>query len=316
MRLNTIEHQAKFRLKEADFMMNDIIRDQYTLSALSEIYISLHVFDLLEDKLYPLKSNKFIEMWSADFVGCQDKLRNVMKNITLEEHLDLIMDFIDFSTLEERMKGRKVLSEVFCGRVNGWCKARFIRTEGNENDKLRYVLFAVECIDEEKKKENHLLYLSQIDLMTGIFNRGYGERSISELLDNHTEGLFCLFDVDKFKHINDKYGHIIGDKVLIKIARILQNIKKEYDIVMRLGGDEFAAYFVGVNNEEAAAELINRFFDEISKIHIEPITEGISVSLGAVLYKEGLNFDSIYKLADNGVYDSKTNKGNSCTFCR
>lgn len=295
--------------------MNDAIRDQYTLTALSEIYISLHIFDLVEDKLYPIKSNRFIEMWSDGFDSSQEKLRNVMKNITLEEHLDLIMEFIDFSTLRERMKGHKVISEVFYGKVNGWCKARFIRTEGGENDELRNVLYAVECIDEEKKKENHLRYLSQTDLMTGIYNRGHGERSITELLENHVPGLFCLFDVDKFKHVNDKYGHIVGDKVLIEIAHTLEKVKRQNDVVMRLGGDEFAAYFVDVASEETAAELINHFFDEISKIHIEPITEGISVSLGAVLYKEGLTFDSIYKLADNGVYDSKTNKGNSCTFC-
>lgn len=296
-------------------MINDSIRDKYTLGALAEVYISLHIFDLVEDKLYPLKSNKFIEMWSENYEGSQDKLRNVMDNITSEEHLELIREFVDLSTLEERMKGKKVISEVFIGKVNGWCKARFIRTEGND-DRLRYVLYAVECIDEEKKKENHLLYLSQTDLMTGIYNRGYGERTITELLENHRQGLFCLFDVDKFKHVNDKYGHIVGDKVLIEIAKALQDVKSENDVVMRLGGDEFAAYFVDIATEEAACEVIGRFFDKVAGIHVDPITEGISVSLGAVLYKEGLNFDSIYKLADNGVYDSKTNKGNSCTFRR
>lgn len=297
-------------------MINDSIRDKYTLAALSEIYISLHIFDLQEDRLYPLKSNRFIEMWSEGFESSQDKLRNVMDNITSEEHLELIREFTDFSTLEERMKGKTYISEVFYGKVNGWCKARFIRTDGNAGDKLRYVLYAVECINEEKKKENHLRYLSQTDLMTGICNRGYGERTITELLEQHRQGLFCLFDVDKFKHVNDKYGHIVGDKVLVEIAKALQRVQRENDVVMRLGGDEFAAYFVDVASEETASEIINRFFEEISAIHISPISEGISVSLGAVLYEDGLTFDSIYKLADNGVYDSKTNKGNSCTFRR
>lgn len=83
---------------------------------------------------------------------------------------------------------------------------------------------------------------------------------------------------------------------------------------MRLGGDEFAAYFADIDSEKSASEIINRFFEEISEIHIEPMTEGISISLGAILYKGGLTFDSIYKLADRGVYDSKINKGNSYTF--
>ena len=90
--------------------------------------------------------------------------------------------------------------------------------------------------------------------------------------------------------------------------------KRKNDIVMRLGVDEFAAYFVDILSEEAASEKINKFFEEISKIQIEPMTEEINVSLGAVLYRDGLTFDSIYKIADRGVYDSKLNKGSSYTF--
>ncbi len=296
-------------------MIDDITRDKYVLSALSEVYISLHIFDLIDDKLFPLKSNRFIEMWSENFESSQEKMHNVMLNIASEEHRALMVEFTDFSTLEERMKDQSAISAVFHGKINGWCKARFIKVNHNENERLRYVLYAVECIDEEKKKENHLLYLSQTDLMTGIFNRGYGERMITELLSNQKEGLFCLFDVDKFKHVNDKYGHNVGDDVLIEIAKALQKIKRPKDVVMRLGGDEYTAYFVGIDSEQSASEIIKRFFDEVSKIHIEPMTESISVSLGAVLNKGGLTFDSIYKLADSGVYDSKTNKGNTYKFC-
>ena len=296
-------------------IMNDIAYDKFTLTALSEIYISLYIFDLQEDTLFPIKTNPHIEELSANFVGSQDKLHNVMNHITVKEHLELITEFTDLSTLEERMKDRKVITTVFRGKVNGWCKARFIKVEDDtDGDKLRHVLYAVECIDEEKKKENHLLYLAQTDLMTGICNRGYGERMISELLADRRPGLFCLFDVDKFKHVNDKYGHIIGDKVLISIAEALQKVKRSDDIIMRLGGDEFATYFVDVVSEEDASEMINLLFDEIAKIKIYPMKEEISVSLGAVLYQDGLEFDSIYKIADHGVYDSKLNKGCSYRF--
>lgn len=293
-------------------MLDNVKLNEYTLAGLSEVYISLHILDLAEDTLFPIKTNKFIEMWSEGFDSIPEKMRNVMSKITSEEHQELILEFTDLTTLEERMKGKKVISAVFHGNVNGWCRARFIRV--TDDDKLRYVLYAVECIDEEKKKENHLLYLSRTDLMTGIYNRGYGERIISELLDGHRQGLFCLFDVDKFKNINDKYGHSVGDSVLIEISKALQRVKRSNDVVMRLGGDEFAAYFLDIDSESAASEIIAAFFDEISRLHIEPITEKVSVSLGAVLYKDGFSFDSIYKLADSGVYDSKTNKGNSYTF--
>ena len=153
-------------------MGSNLNLDRVTLDALSEVYVSLHIFDLYEDKLYSVKTNKFIDMWSENYDTNQEKLYNVMKNISSEEHLDIVTEFTDLSTLEERMKGKKVITAVFNGKVNGWCKARFIKVDSSE--KLRYVLYAVECIDEDKKKENHLLYLSQTDLMTGISNRGYG----------------------------------------------------------------------------------------------------------------------------------------------
>lgn len=294
--------------------MNNIDLNALTLVGLSEVYISLHIFDLEEDIYFPIKTNKYIEMWAEGFDNSREQLQNVMTMITAEEHHDLILEFTDLSTLEERMKDQRVISAVFHGKVNGWCRARFIKVTDSDKEKLRYVLYAVECIDEEKKKENHLLYLSRTDLMTGLCNRGYGERMISDLLERQEQGLFCLFDVDKFKHINDKYGHSVGDNVLIEISKALQKAKRSNDIVMRLGGDEFAAYFVGIDSQTAASEIIARLFDEIARISVEPVSEKISVSLGAVLYKKGFSFDSIYKLADKGVYDSKTNKENSYTF--
>ena len=295
-------------------MIDNMTRDKYTLDALAKVYISLHIFDLVEDKLFPLKSNEHIEKWSEGFESCQEKLRNVMKQITVEEHQDMIMQFIDFSTLEERMKGHDTIVAVFRGKVSGWCKVRFIRVHSEADEKLRYVLYAVECIDEEKKKENQLVYLSQTDLMTGIYNRGFGEKTISELLEKERKGLFCLFDIDKLKNVNDKYGHIVGDKVLIAVAEALKSVQRPDDVIMRLGGDEFAAYFADVDSGEKASEIISHLFDEIAKIHIAPMANEISVSLGAVMYRSGLTFDLIYKLADKGVYDSKNCKGNTYTF--
>ena len=293
---------------------NKEIIEKNTLRALSEIYISLHIFDLQENKIHTIKSNKHIDKWSEGIADCQEKIYSVMEKITSEEYQDSAHEFVTFSTLDERLKNTNYISMIFQGKVNGWCKARFIVAERKENQPLRYVLYAVECIDEEKKKENHLLYLAQTDLMTGIFNRGHGEKAISELLSQKTKGLFCLFDVDKFKHVNDKYGHMVGDEVLIAIAEALSSVKRADDVVMRLGGDEFAAYFTGVSTEEEASGIINKLFEKISAIQVEPMEENVSVSLGAVLYRDGLDFDSIYKIADEGVYESKLLKGSSFIF--
>ena len=178
-------------------------------------------------------------------------------------------------------------------------------------------LGGVEVIDEEKKRENWLLYLSETDRMTGICNRGCGERKISEMLDKHIGGLLCLIDCDKFKAINDTYGHAVGDSVIIAVAETLQNSCRENDIVLRLGGDEFAMYIPGLLDRQAADLFIERVFAAISSIYIPEMgTKQIYVSMGAsfCLEDEEISFDRLYKEADEAMYQSKKVEGYCVTF--
>ena len=286
------------------------------LNALSEIYISIFVIDLEKDELHPVKSNPVIDKLIGIPGTLQEKMNNVMSKISVSEHVEMILNFTCLSTLPQRIQGKKVLTEVFEGRVNGWCKARFLRIGEDVTKPARYVLYVVECIDEEKKKEDRLRKLAQTDLMTGILNRGYGENLINEHMKQKMPGMFILFDVDKFKRINDVYGHGVGDQVLVAIARAMKNVKSDEDVIMRLGGDEFAAYFLDVKDQESGRKVIDKLMKEIATIRIEPIQEEISVSLGAVMYEEGMDFTSAYHKADRGVYESKLNKGSSYIFRR
>ena len=284
------------------------------VAALSEVYISIHAIDLDEGTIHTVKSNPFIEGCISIEGTLQAKMANVMSTIAIPDHEEMILEFTDLSTLAQRMASANMLTEVFEGKMNGWCKARFIRIDDNEQAKggpLHQVLYVVECIDSEKRKQERLTYLAQTDLLTGLFNRGHGEQSIDKLLKEGVPGMFCLFDVDKFKQVNDKYGHDVGDKVLVSIAEALVASKRKGDVVMRLGGDEYAAYFVGVENEADAQVVIGRFFERIAAISIEPMAEAVSVSMGGVMYRPGLDFDEAYRTADQGVYASKNNKGST-----
>lgn len=294
--------------------MNKDIKFDRALLALSEIYISIYEFDMVNNSLQAIKSNQYIDALAEPFEGAQEKLNNVMKNITVAEHVDLIMEFSDLSTLEERIGNNKDVSTVFMGKINGWCRARFIVLERDESGRLLQVLHTVECIHEEKLRENHLLYLSQTDLLTNISNRGYGEKAIDELIHDNKLGMFILFDVDKFKLVNDRYGHHTGDKVLIAVADALTKVVSDGDIAMRLGGDEFAAYFPNVKDRNEGEALIQKVFDQIALIRVKPMEEPVSISLGARFVKETDDFDMVYKSADSGVYVSKNSKGSSFDF--
>lgn len=190
-------------------------------------------------------------------------------------------------------------------------------THLSNGDKVVLTSFA--DITKNKKMERDLVILSETDALTGISNRGSGERKIEYLLSTGKSGMLCILDADKFKSINDSYGHVVGDRVIIKIAEALRKTFRDRDIVMRLGGDEFAVFAVGIVEEKDAKLCIQRFFESIDAIQIPEMGEKkVSVSLGIVLCLDTDNksFDDYYQMADRAMYVSKKYDGNHFEFCK
>lgn len=285
-------------------------------AALAEIYMSMHLVDLKTGTFQIIKSAKFIDE-SCDDIKKYDfsrQIGNVIKKLCLEKYHEDMLAFTDISTLTERLKNTNTVAHEFKGKVSGWCRERFIKVDNDENGDLWHVLYCIEDIDEEKRKENRLIYLSEIDSMTGICNRGSGEHKVTELLNKGVGGLLLLIDCDKFKSINDTYGHIVGDAVIIAVAETLQKLCRKNDIAMRLGGDEFAMFVTGLTDREAATRFFERLFEEISKIHIIEMGERkIYVSLGVAICKnnEEITFDALYRKMDSAMYESKRVEGYS-----
>lgn len=172
-------------------------------------------------------------------------------------------------------------------------------------------------ISEMKLLEKRLRYMSEIDALTGINNRGSGEYQIDSRLKAGVKGMFCLLDINRFKSINDTFGHQIGDKVLCEVARCLKEAFRPEDVVMRLAGDEFAAFAVGITTEEDGDKIIRSFFRRINQIEIPELERRkIYISLGAVIYRAEpvRGFEYIYRLADSSMYLCKCEQGNGYIF--
>lgn len=171
-------------------------------------------------------------------------------------------------------------------------------------------------ITDKKNLENRLLLLSETDALTRISNRGSGERRAEKLISSGKKGMFCLLDVDKFKTINDSFGHTIGDKALVAIAECLRASFTGEDVVMRLGGDEFAVYAVGVENVEQGREKIDALISRVEKINIPEMNgRKVTISLGAVLsHDSSVPFDKLYPMADAAMYVCKNTPGNQYGF--
>ena len=194
---------------------------------------------------------------------------------------------------------------------------RYIVLRKNENGSLEHVLLFFESIDEDKKQQEELRKLSETDLMTGVKNRGCGEAQIRAAIANGKHGMFCLLDVDKFKSINDNFGHQTGDEVIKALADCLKKGFRDSDIVFRLGGDEFAVFAEGVTKENTGLRILERFFDYVEAISIPSLKDRkITVSVGATFYPLSSldTFENMYQRSDQGTYKSKEREGNMLTF--
>lgn len=166
-----------------------------------------------------------------------------------------------------------------------------------------------------RKKQKQLIKLSLKDALSGILNRAGGEEQITKELKKSKSGAFFLLDADKFKYINDTFGHGAGDDVIIYIASSLGKIARSTDVIFRLGGDEFGIFVCGISSQNEARSVANRLFDEIGKACVTSLRgHEFCLSVGATFVGGNDDFNSLYKRADKALYESKKAQGNCLSF--
>ncbi|MDE7332373.1 MAG: diguanylate cyclase [Lachnospiraceae bacterium] len=150
------------------------------------------------------------------------------------------------------------------------------------------------------------------DGLTDLLNRRYMEKLLNQTDINEENGYFLLFDLDNFKLVNDNFGHIVGDEVLIKFARVLQEEVGPEDSVCRLGGDEFAIYVSSRRSRDEVKRMARRMIAgieyEINDMLLDSCNVKVSVSIGiAEKPSDGDEFTKLYGAADKALYYVKQN---------
>ena len=298
-------------------MQKDSIIKSY--QAIAQIYLSMHRINIQTGDFDVIKTHDVIESNRiyAENTNFQEQLWAIAEATIANDYIEAVKAFTDFSTLEERMKDHIVIEQEFLSKLVGWCRHQFIAADRDEKGRILHVISTVEVINEAKKRENHLRYLAQTDMLTGLNNRGCGEQKIKELLKKNQQGFLALIDCDHFKSINDTYGHMVGDQVLISIAEAIARGIHKGDIAMRLGGDEFAVYMLNICDKMNAKIHIQHIFDEIGRIHVHQLHGSpIHVSMGVTFFcpKTPIDFDHLYQQSDKALYESKRTEGTIATF--
>ncbi len=165
---------------------------------------------------------------------------------------------------------------------------------------------------DEQKTLSLAIYNATHDSLTHVYNRAGYDLLLPDIDLSMT--IMLLIDVDNFKHINDTYGHEVGDRILQKIAQTLERHFRAGDSVCRIGGDEFTSLMLRSDERrfDLIRERIQRINTELSNPEdgLPPVT----ISVGAAYGGNVSDPSELFKRADHALYDTKHNGRSGLTF--
>lgn len=215
-------------------------------------------------------------------------------------------------------KYRHVEDDVFWRRDNTCFPVEYKCAPLRDNAGNVYgVTVVFRDISERKKAEQQIIYLTQHCPLTDLPNRVlFGDRLKQAILNakrSRTKFALLFVDIDRFKPVNDRYGHAVGDMLLQRIGKRMKQCLRELDTIARIGGDEFMAILPDVNEAEDAVSIAERLRQSIE----EPFAVGhailaVSASIGVAVYPhDGLDEQTLQVNADRAMYQAKGRGGNA-----
>lgn len=184
----------------------------------------------------------------------------------------------------------------------------------NSTNQNRRIVGKLCDISERLHREQTLLHLSRTDFLTNLYNRS-GEQLIEQKLDTACCGILFMIDLDDFKSINDTYGHVVGDQVLIAVSQTLKSLFRPDDLIARIGGDEFVVYVDRCSSAVVAEKKAQEILQHIRSLRIDGCALSISVSIGIALAPtHGYTYAELHYAADQAMYQSKRSQKGSCNI--
>jgi len=206
-----------------------------------------------------------------------------------------------------------------------WDRGRVAERDKDNNPTL--VVGLVLDITQEKRNKEKIHQLAYQDQLTGLSNRVQFELDLRNTLkksqQENTYSALLFLDLDRFKLLNDSYGHYMGDKLLFMVAQKLRRHKKGNELISRFGGDEFVIILPLIDKQLSEATTYTKFYaNQLLKILSESvclksdlqdvkIEYAVTASMGGVIFRSNdLLENKILQLADMALYRAKANGGN------
>ena len=226
--------------------------------------------------------------------------------------LDEAFDALSRASELEREAFRE-LSELQIGLERATLQARAARRESDSlaatnrqladaHRELEHRTRQLEALQEQLRDQ------ADRDWLTGLHNRRFLARQLDQLEADPLSGpvSIAVLDLDRFKEINDRYGHNAGDQVLVRVAELLAGVLRAMDLVVRSGGEEFVVLMPDTD-EQAAASCCERLREAVGAGEWEHSGLGLSVtaSIGVATTPDAANLELLLGLADQRLYEAK-----------
>ena len=291
----------------------------YSFNALAKINDPELLYDAFQQQLAPGHADKI----EVDVFERSDDRWN---RLTRSGGLDQNIHAPTLATLKQEFGPDNSGSWYYDTNIEGWfCGYKPLSSK-------QFVLLVKSSDPDKLIEEDYLQFLFHFychqlqmlqgtyrDALTGLYNRRAFNEKFPQLLDrsshfkrraiNFEPTVFVMLDIDHFKMINDKLGHLFGDEVLLILAQLMTDSLRENDLLFRYGGEEFAMILMDITPHQAQ-QTLDRFREKIAS-HDFPDLEQVSVSIGYCNFDKSLSMDELIGQADNALYYCKSTTRNT-----
>lgn len=177
-------------------------------------------------------------------------------------------------------------------------------------------VLAIRDLSDRKRAQREIEHMASHDALTDLANRSHFMRVLDQAIETDESFALLALDLDRFKAVNDIFGHGAGDDILRRVATILRSSVRGDDLVARIGGDEFLIIQRGAASADDARKLANRIMDGLTtEMDVTRDPMAVGASIGVAFYpQDGRDAETLQQNADTALYRAKSNGRGSAAF--
>ena len=273
------------------------------LDSMAEIYDFVNLIDFKESTEMSLREETLHKI-HIESGQTHTHMTQVLRNQIASDMLEDFWAFNDITTVPLRLVNHRIIAGEFVSTASGWFRAQYIRVRGEMHQQPEAVIFTIQNIDSDKRREEQLIRISMTDELTRLFNRRSYEEDTARLKQDGMEKDLAMIsaDVNGLKRVNDTLGHSAGDELIKGAAYCLLSAIGSRGKVYRTGGDEFMA----IVRTEDCQSLIKEI-RERSDGWQGTMADHVSMAIGYAAHADypSASVADLEILADQNMYEDK-----------